>query len=211
MVVMKTLDKGKDKIKKICEVLREETLEPAKKEGEEIIKEAQKRAEKIIAEAEAAAAKLHENAKEETQQNKNAFEASLSQAAKQSIETLKQSVEDHFFSKLLPQLIANGAGDPQLIALLLNAIVQALQKEGISANLTAIIPQKIDPQKVIQLLVGQAVQSLKEKPIELGQFTAGAKIKLVDKKMTIDISDEALKDLLANHVVRKEFRKMFFE
>ena len=208
---MKTLVKGKDKIKQICEVLREETLEPAKKQGEEIVKEAQKRAEKLLADAQAAAVKMHESAKAEIEQLKNAFEASLSQAAKQSIEALKQAVEGHFFNENLYELVEKGSSDPQLVAALINAVVQALQKEGVSADLTAIVPEKIAPQAVNQLLLSDVVKALKEKPLELGQFMGGAQVKLVDKKMTIDISDKALMDLLANHVVRKEFRKLFFK
>ena len=41
-------DKGQDKIKKICDQLREETLEPAKQEAEEMLENAKKQAEKII-------------------------------------------------------------------------------------------------------------------------------------------------------------------
>ena len=39
---MKTLEKGQDKIQKICAILRDQTLEPAQKEAQEIIERALK-------------------------------------------------------------------------------------------------------------------------------------------------------------------------
>jgi V/A-type H+/Na+-transporting ATPase subunit E len=208
---MKTLEKGQDKIKKICEVLRDETIDPAKRQGEELIQEAQKKAEKIIAEGQKAVAKMHENAKVEIENIKNAFDASLSQAAKQSLEALKQAVEQHFFNKSLSTIIEKKSADPQLVASLINAIVQALQKEGLSANLNAIIPETINPDDVNTLLLNDVTNALKGGTVEIGSFAGGAQIKLSDKKMTIDISDKALKDILSNYVVRKEFRKIVFE
>lgn len=208
---MKTLDKGQDKIKKICEVLREETLEPAKKQGEQIVQEAHKKAEKLLAEAQQAAAKLHEQAKAEIEQIKSAFEASLAQAAKQSLEMLKQAIETRFFNQNLSKLIDSRASSPDVIAALINAIVQALKKEGTAANLTALIPKEVDPQQVIQLLLEDVVKTLKQGSVEVGTFNGGAQVKLKDKNMTIDITDYALKDLLTSHIVRKEFRKLFFE
>ena len=45
---MKGIDAGKDKVKKICDVLRKETLEPARKEAEEIIQQAEAKAAEIL-------------------------------------------------------------------------------------------------------------------------------------------------------------------
>ena len=49
---MKTLDKGPDKVRQICNVLRNEALEPAKIESQAIIDAANAEAERIIKEAE---------------------------------------------------------------------------------------------------------------------------------------------------------------
>ena len=90
---MKTLDKGQDKIQKICNVLRQETIEPAQKQAETIVAEAKERAHKIQVEAEKEAEKLHEDARAAIEKEKNVFDSSLSQAVKQSLETLRQEVE----------------------------------------------------------------------------------------------------------------------
>lgn len=207
---MKTLEKGPDKIKKICDVLRNETLEPAQKEAQEIIKQAQKQAEHIISEAKKSAAGLHENAKASIDQERNVFQSSLQQAAKQGIETLRQEIEDRFFNEHLQSVIEKNASDPQLVANLINAIIKALERDGLAANLTALAPKTVTPRQVNDLLLQDVIKTLKEGSVTIGDFAGGAKIKLTDKKVTIDISEQALKELLATYLVRKDFRKMIF-
>lgn len=208
---MKTLEKGQEKIKKICEALRDETLEPAKKEAEEIIRQAQNQADSILTEAQKAAAKLHAEAKSAIEQEQNVFYSSLSQAVKQSLEVLRQSIENKFFNENLLSLIEKNTADPQHVANLINAIIKALEKEGLAANLTALIPKTISPRQVNELLLQDALKKLRENSVEIGDFKGGAKVKVNDKRMTIDISEEALKELLANYVVRKDFRKLMFQ
>jgi V/A-type H+-transporting ATPase subunit E len=208
---MKTLDKGQDKIQKICEILRDETLAPAKKQAEEIVKEAQKKAESLLVEAQKAAHRLLENARSEIEQEKNVFEASLSQAAKQCLEALRQNIETRFFNTHLSSLIEKNANHPNLIASLINAIIQALEKEGLAANLTVLIPKTIPPREVNELLLNNVAETLKEGSVLNGPFAAGVQVKIANKKMTIDLSEEALKDLLSQYVVRKDFRKLFFD
>lgn len=208
---MKTLEKSKDKIEKICAVIREETLEPAQKQAEEIIQQATRKAEQITAEAQKNAEKLHANAKTAITQEYNVFQASLSQAAKQSLEALRQEIENNFFSQHLSAVIEKNAADPQIIANLIDAIVECLRKEGLAANLTALIPKKIAPKQINALLLQETIQVLKEHSVSVGNFSGGAQIRLNNKKMTIDISDGAIKELLAGYVVRKDFRKMIFE
>jgi V/A-type H+/Na+-transporting ATPase subunit E len=211
MVMMKSLEKGHDKIKKICTILRDETLEPAQKEAEEIIKQAQNKAESIIAEGQSAAEKLLAEARAEIERERNVFQSSLTQASKQSLEFLRQSIETKFFSESLPKVIEKNAADPQLVAKLITAIIHALEKEGLAADLTTLIPKTITPRQINELLLEEILKTLKNHSVSLGKNGAGVLVKLEDRKMTIDISEDSLKELMANYVVRKDFRKMFFE
>ena len=121
---MKTLEKGQEKIQKICDVLREETLEPAKLQAQEIIRDAHKQAKEITDEAQKSADKLHQEARKSIEQEKVAFQSTLAQASKQTLEALRQGVERLFFNDHLASIIDKGATDPQLIGNLLNAIIQ---------------------------------------------------------------------------------------
>ena len=89
---MKSVDTGKEKVKKICEVLRKETLEPAKKEGNQIIAKARADAEKIIEDAKNEALRVQEEAKRRIEEERNVFQASMNLAAKKvSIRLSKRS------------------------------------------------------------------------------------------------------------------------
>jgi V/A-type H+-transporting ATPase subunit E len=43
----------------------------------------------------------------------------------------------------------------------------------------------------------------------VGSFKGGAQLQWHDRKLTLDMSDDALKELLSTYV-RKDFRKMLF-
>lgn len=206
---MKSLDKGKEKLDKICKVLREETLEPAKEEARRIVAEAEKEAEQIRKAAEKAAEELIQKARDKGQQERNVIETSLRQAGKQALEALRQDVEGKLFNTELNHLVKEGAKDSQLVAKLIASIVSALEKEGSRADLTALVPASV-PAKEVNAFLGDAVVSrLREGGVAVGNFSGGAQVRLNAEKMTIDVSDQALKELLSQYV-RKDFRKLLF-
>lgn len=206
---MKGTEPGKDKVKKICEVLRKETLEPARKEAEDIVEQARLEAEKIVREAEENAVEISAQAKEDIQRQKNIFQASLSQACKQTVESLKQQIEEKLFNRELKDLITEHLREPKVLAQLISAVVKALEKEGIDADLSAFIPASVQVKAVNALLGEQLLLKLREKSVLLGPMTGGVEVKLRKDNISIDITDETLKALLANYM-RKDFREMFF-
>ncbi len=206
---MKSLEKGQDKIQKICDKLRHETLEPAKKEALEILEEARKKAEGIKEEAERHAAQLIKQAKGQIEQERNVFYSSLQQSAKQTVEGLRQEIEHRLFNEELQQVLERQLADPKIIADIINGIVKAIEKEGLATDISAVIPRIVSAEDVNALLLEGIRKRLQNKPLELGSFAGGAQVKLHGKKMTLDLSDQAIKELLANYV-RKDFRKLIF-
>ena len=150
-----------------------------------------------------------QKAKEQLDQEKKVFQTSLAQAARQGIEYLRQDIENKLFNPELDKQIASAASDPKLIAEIIAALVKAVEKHGPSGDLIAYIPKSISPQAVNALLLNEVVKKLKNGKVEIGNFKGGAQLKLVDKRMTIDMSDEALQELLSMFV-RKDFRKFIF-
>lgn len=209
-VTMKNLEKGQTKIDKICAMLKEETLQPAQAEAEALLKKAQEKAEQLINDAQKAAAKLHLEAKAQIEHERSVFYTSLDQASAQALESLRQSIERVFFNESLPAVIQKHTADPELIARLINAIVKALEKEGMAADLSVLVPKTMTPHQLNQLLLDDVLKRLKERSVVLGDISSGIKLQLHDKKLTIDLSGEALKDLLATYIARKDFRKLLF-
>lgn len=206
---MKSLDKGKEKLDKICKVIKEETLAPAKEEAQRLIAEAEKEASQIIQRAEAEAEDLIQKARVKCQQERNVMETSLRQAGRQALESLRQEVEARLFNTELTGLIKQGAKDPQLVAKLIGSIIQALEKEGSQADLSAFVPAAVSAKEVNAALGEALMRRLREGGVAVGSFAGGAQVRLNAEKMTIDVSDEALQELLTQYV-RKDFRKLLF-
>lgn len=206
---MKTLEKGQDKIQKIIEELRKDTLEPAQKEADRIIAEAHTRAQELLRAADKKAEDLLEQARQTIEQEQNIFQSSLSQGVKQSIEALRQEIEHRLFDDQLSESIKKETSNPAIIAKIVEVLVAAIQKDGVSADFTAIVPKQVSAQEVNAHLTKEVLQKLREHTVVVGSFGGGAKIKLNDRRLTIDISDTALKELLSRYV-RKDFRHLVF-
>lgn len=206
---MKGLETGKDKVKKICELLKRETLEPAQVEAQQIIDTARRRADEIIAEAHRKIEEMHEQAHLEIGQQKSIFEASLSHACRQTLEVFKEKIEQKLFNPELTQLLAKPLQESKVVAQLIEAVVQAIEKEGIESDLSAFISSAVPAEEVNALLSKKILQRLKEKGVLLSSMGGGIEIKIVDQNVTIDLSDNAFKELVA-HYIRKDFRRLLF-
>lgn len=207
---MENLDTGKDKIKKICEILKNETLQPAKEEAQKIIEVAEQEARNIIREAEAKAEEVATAGKVRMAKEKGLFDNSIKQASRQAMESLRQDIENKLFNTALSEWLKEQTADADLAAKLINVIVQAVEKEGISAQFSALVPPQIPAEKVNALLLKDVLEKLREKSVVVGHFTGGVQLKLHDRQLTLDLSDEALKELLGQYI-RKDFRDLLFQ
>ena len=207
--VMKGIDTGKDKVKKICDILRRETLEPAKMEAEEVIQSAKNSAAVIVDEAHREAKRINEEARLEIGRQKNVFQSSLAQACKQALESLKQGIEEKLFNQELAKVIGKPMQDPKVLVQLIEAVVKAVEKEGLEANLSVYVPAAVPARAVNTLLAHGIIEKLKEKSVLVGPLTGGIEVKLHKENITVDISDVALKELVANYI-RKDFRELIF-
>jgi V/A-type H+/Na+-transporting ATPase subunit E len=209
-MLMKTLEKGKEKLKYICDVLRNETLEPAQKDAEAIIAKAKKEREAILSEAEKNADRLVEAARECIAKERSVFEASLSQASQQCLEALRQEIEQKLFNTELSSLITKNTADATIIAQALTAIIKAIEKEGSEADLSAVIAASVSKDAVNSLLCDEILNTLRSKSVSIGDFAGGAQLKVHDKKITIDLSNKALEELFSTYI-RKDFRRFLFK
>lgn len=205
----KTLETNEEKIQKICDVLRNETLEPAKKEADQIIASAKEQAAQITLDAEAHAVKLIKEAQHLIEQKQNVFRSSLEQAVKQSLEALRQAFEREFFSQQLYSTISEQTANPQIIANLISALTKAIEKDGTAVDLSVFIPTHVSIEEVNRLLGQQMLAKIKNHSVALGGFTGGVQVRLDKERVTLEITDKELADLIARYA-RKDFRKLIF-
>lgn len=206
---MKSLDTEKETIEKICDILTEETLQPAKAEAKRIILEAEKRAEEIKEMAEKSRDELLREAEKEIKQKENIFRSTMSQASQQGVESIRQAVQTQLFSSTLTSLLTEKLNHPDLLADLIKAIVGSVEKQGISANLSAAISSKVSAQEINKLLGQEVLKKLEGSTVSLSNLPAGVTVRLKDKQMTIDMSLEAVQELVSSYI-RKDLREMIF-
>jgi V/A-type H+-transporting ATPase subunit E len=200
---------GKDKIQKICNILKKETLEPAKQQAQEIIENANLQKEQIIAKANEEAKRIVVDAEKLVQDKQKAFASTMQLACRQTIDELKQKIEEKLLSKNITEFALRVLSEKETIVKIIDAVINALNKEGINANLSVYVAKNVNANEINALLVKVILDKLKEKQVVIGDFNGGIKVKLHNANMTIDISDEALRDLLAEYV-RADFRHMIF-
>lgn len=206
---MKGLETGKDKIQKICDSLRKETLEPAKQEAREIVENAHMQSSEIVTEAKAKAAEMIETAQKEMEEKRRVFHASLSLACRQGIEQLKQKIEKELFNQELASLVTKEMADPKVIANLLNSFMKSMEEKGIEEEFVALIPKGISPRSINELLASRVLERLKNKTVVASDFAGGLQIQLKGHQITIDITDAVVRDLIAQYI-RRDLRDLVF-
>lgn len=206
---MKGLEAGKDKVKKICDVLRKETLEPAKHEAEEVVSAARRQADEILADAEDRAEKMFENARLEIERQKAIFQASLTQACRQTMEFLKEKIKEKLFNPELSRLLSKPLQEPKVIAQIISTVVEAIEKGGLEADLSAYISSAVSVKDVNALLSKEILERLKEKSVLLSPIGGGIEVKIVQENVTIDLTEATLREIVANYI-RKDFRALLF-
>lgn len=206
---MKTLETGQNKIQIISDRLRDEVIKPAKVEAQQIIDAAHLKSSDILAQAAKKSDEIIAAAHAKVEQDRKVFHSSMLQGTKQCLESLRQSIEKKLFNDQLNGLIEKQMADPQTIANLINVIVKAVEKEGLGADLTAVIPRTVTSQAVSKLLLQEILTNLKGKTLSLGNFVGGAEVKIEENNIRIVFTDATLKELLSTYV-RKDFRDLIF-
>ncbi len=206
---MKGLETGKDKIQRICDVLKNETLEPAKQEAREIVENAHLQAADIVKEAQKKADEFRKIAQDEMQEKGKVFHASLQLACRQGVELLKQKIEEKLFDQQLSDLVLHEMADPKLIAHLIDAFMKSMEEKGIEEEFVAVIPKNISPRSINTMLAAKILERLQKQTVVVGDFAGGVQIQLKGKQITIDISDATVRELIAGYI-RRDFREMLF-
>ena len=196
-------------VTEICEIIRKEAIDAAKQEAAKIIENANGEADKIISQARNEAGEINEKLKKTLAMDKSVFESSLRLAAKQSISKLKQSIEEMFCNELEQLLLDGGMKDANVIAKLINAIVDGIEKEGLEVDLKVLIPKTVDLKNVSCMLTESVVKRIGKDNIILDGFSGGVVVKMVGKKISIEITDQTIKELLSANL-NAELRSLVF-
>ena len=206
---MNSADTGKETVKRICEVLKEDTLNPAREEAEAIIHKAKVDAEQIIQDAKEKAEHIKELAIKEIEEKNNVFRASLNVACKKTLEHLKQDIEENLFSIGIKNFIGDQMKSPETISKLISTIIAAIEKEGIDGDLRAIIPSTVSAEEINRQLAIEVINRLEQKSVLLGKIHGGVQVKMINQDLTLDMTQDALESLVSSYV-REDFKAFIF-
>ena len=204
---MKAIDSGSDKIKKICEVLRTQTLEPAKEEANLLISQAKEECTRLLKLAKQEADQLVETARQKNEEEKIVMKASLALAARQAVEKLKEELETQFFHPQITQLLHSKMEDAKWVSSFLQALVDSVKKEGLSQDIQVVLSKTVDKEAVAAQLGSAFLDHLKDRSLTIGSLTGGVEVRLLDARVTIDVTEESVKSLLIEYL-REDFRKI---
>jgi V/A-type H+/Na+-transporting ATPase subunit E len=204
------LTPGKDKIQKICDSIRKETLEPVRQEAREIIEHAHLQAADIVKQAKLDAEHSRKKALQEIEEKQKTFQSSLQLSCRQGIESLKQKIERELFNPELADLIARETKHPTVIVQIVESFMRSLEEKGIEEDFEVMIPKEVSPRQINALLAQKILDRLKNQSVEMGDFHGGVQIRMKDRQITIDISDTAIRELLAAYI-RRDFRDLIFQ
>lgn len=207
---MRNLETGKDKIQKICDAIRKETLDPAKQEAREIVENAHLQAAQILREATEKAERLKKEAEKEMEEKRRIFQSSLQLSCRQGLESFKQKIEHELFNRELSQAVDHEMVKPQLIAQIVEGFVRVLEQQGMEEDFEVLIPKHISPRSINTLLASNILARLKEGSVHIGDFHGGAQIRLKDRKLTVDLSEAFVKELIGSYI-RRDFRDLLFQ
>jgi V/A-type H+-transporting ATPase subunit E len=203
------LEKAQERIQTICEKIRLEVLDPAKEQAHEIVEKAKRDAEHIRGEAHQEAKKIVSDVQQKLEEEKRIYASALEAASRQAVEMLKQKVEKSFFNPAIENWIRSGMGEEKETAKLIEVIIQAVEKEGITANINIQIPKTFSAEKILSHMARDIAVKLKSGAVIVGDMDAGIRVNLSNRHLTLDISDEALREILGSYL-RQDFRKTFF-
>ena len=207
---MEQRSSGDERLAAICQKIRNETLEPAEQEAQSILLNAEREAAKIKVEARQHADQLLHDARKELLEEQKAFEASLQQACKQTVDLLRQKVEKTLFKPALDAWLEKEFSSEEKTAQLLDILIEYLKKEGIEGDISAWIGSHLSKEEVVKHLAITSLKALPKEGIHVADQAHGIILKLADKHITIEITPDAIKELMAAFI-RNDFRRFLFD
>ncbi|MCB1180412.1 MAG: hypothetical protein KDK55_00115 [Chlamydiia bacterium] len=125
------------------------------------------------------------------------------------METLRQDIEHKLFNEAIEKWVTDNLQDHGVGAKLISALISAIEREGTNADFSVVVAKTVKKEEINAQLGDVVLKKLREKGVVVGDFIGGVKLKLHDQKLTLDLSSEALKEIMGAFL-RKDFREVLF-
>ncbi len=206
---MNSSESGKDKIKKICEILEKETLEPARNEAQRLIQDAKAKADEILVQAQQEAQQLLQTAQKQIERNQTLFHASLKQGFSAIKEQLRQELQTTLVLPSFTDWVRSHVHEAMTEAQFVQAMIRAIDQAGLQGQVAVYVAKEVSVDAVNALLGQQILDRLEKGSVQVGTFGAGVQLRLEAHHLILDVTEESLVDLLTTYVA-KPFREILF-
>jgi V/A-type H+-transporting ATPase subunit E len=180
------------KLENLIEKIRSEGIEEAKKSAGEIIENARKEALSISKDTQKEADKIIEDAKKKADKLISNAEASIKQAQRDSVLTVKEQL-----TKLFDRVLQNEISNVLSPDFLKNLISEYVKNASKGEELEFVVSEE-DKEKLQNLLLAKTKESLKEPvtfKVDKG-ISKGFRVGIKDSNVYYDFTDESLADFL---------------
>ncbi|QEG43145.1 hypothetical protein [Roseimaritima ulvae] len=205
---MKESDKSSEGVQNLIDRIRDQGVQAAQTEAERVLSAARKQAAEIVAKAKAEADTERATAKQEIEAHRAASMDALQLAARDTVLDLKARVVARF-EEFVKRLVVSATHDEQLIRdIVLVLAGQAADSLIKDKHVEVRISRALLGEQTLQEEGKQAILALYSDMLREGlelvpddEVQGGARIRLVDEKLEVDLSDRTVAKLISQRMV----------
>jgi V/A-type H+-transporting ATPase subunit E len=189
--------------------IRDDGVQAGRQEADHLVQEAQKRAAETVEQARAEAESILAKARSEIDRERQAAREALQQAVRDTVLEFKERLSKRFVEEV-KGLVGQELKDTDFLRQMILAIAgQTLPDEAQNRALELLLSHELFPeadggeQSMRDFIVGLSSQVM-QKGIELkpsGDNQPGIRLRLVGQDVEVDLTDQALSDLLLKHLL----------
>ncbi len=202
-------------VQDLIDRLSHEGVAEGQRQGEHILGDAQRKAEEILQSARKQADAIVQQAREEAQQYQAAGEEALKLACRDSVRDFAARIHEGFRNRL-QELVRQQLSEPKLIKRMILDITRAATSELSDEGAEIVLPPRVaqeedirkrieagDSDALTQFVQGLIGQDIREGfSISLGSSTqAGMTVKVAGHNVEIDLTEQAIAELLGEHLL----------
>lgn len=203
-------------VEQFIQQLRDKGVEAGQREADRLVDEARKMALEIVQKANGEADEMKAKIKKDIEQDKAAAEAALKLAFRDTVLRLKSEITSRFAAQVKNLVSVTMHDRESLRELILEVVREILTKDIENQPIEILISPEIirghefsenpeDPQAdPLSTLIQQLSSEMLRQEIEIkagGDHTEGIRIRLIDKDLEIELTEQTLSDLLLKHVL----------
>ncbi len=197
-----------NRMQDISEYLKSKVIDPAETEKKRILEDAEAERKKILDDARAEAEKIIDDAKKEADKQKSALDSALHIASRQAVDSLKLALEKEVLKQSIEEPVGDILSAEAVMKECLNQIIEIYLNSD-SEAVDLVLSRELH-QKLSDYLKDQ-IREKAASTVTLSSETipSGFSVKLSDKQLEYDFSQESLVELLSQFL-RPELREYLF-